>query len=505
MSLKERFETLDSKRSGVITTAEKCAELTLRYLFPRKGVDNNAYLGKPWQSVGARGVNNLASKMLIALLPPDGGFFRYTLDPNVKASLEVEVLRQAESILALSEEVTLQALNNYTLRHTLFEALKHVIITGNVALWVDTKKNRMKLYNLRDYVVTRDKAMNLTSVILKESVDVDVLPPEVRQFVLQENLTKTDQADSGNITADEENPYVTLYTGAKLIEGKWEMWQEVEGVEVPKSRHQVSRLPILVLRWSNNIYGRGMIEQVLGDLDTLETLTKAVTEGSIAASRVIFMVKPATVTNASKLARARNASIIEGNPDDVGTLQMNKYADFRVALERIAILEQRLNQMFLIFQPRQAERVTAEEIRRLTEELEALLGGVYTLLAEELQKPLLELVFASMQEKGKIPKMPKDDIHVTVLTGFEALSRTTTLNKLLTMLNAIASVPDALQYIQWDEYLARVLNSLNINPKGLVKTQEQLQAEQQAMMQQQTATQVAGQQLLQQDQNSKNL
>ena len=497
MSLKERFETLDSKRGGVITTAEKCAELTLRYLFPRKGVDNNAYLGKPWQSVGARGVNNLASKMLIALLPPDGGFFRYILDAAVKSTLDPATIRQAEELLALSEEITLQTLNQYTLRHTLFEALKHVIVTGNVALWVDLKDNRLKLYNLRDYVVVRDKAMNLVEIILKESIDKDALPDDIRAFVEAHNISGSD-AEEGTITTDEENPYVTLYTGAKLKDGKWEMWQEIKGMEVPDSRHTVKKLPLLVLRWTNDVYGRGLIEQILGDLDTLETLTKAVTQGSIAASRVIFLVKPASMTKASKLANAKNASIIEGNADDVGTLQMNKYADFRVAMERIAMLEDRLNQIFLIFQPRQAERVTAEEIRRLTEELEALLGGVYTLLAEELQKPLLELIFDDLQSKGKIPKMPKEDIHVTLTTGFEALSKTAALNKLLTMLNAVAPIPQALQYIQWDEYLARILNSLNINPKGLVKTQEQLMAEQQQAMQAQMATQVAGQQLMQQ-------
>ena len=44
-------------------------------------------------------------------------------------------------------------------------------------------------------------------------------------------------------------------------------------------------------------------------------------------------------------------------------LQVQKQADFSVALSRISDLENRLNQVFLIFQPRQAERVTAEEIR----------------------------------------------------------------------------------------------------------------------------------------------
>ena len=71
--LRQRFEHLDNSRSGLKAIAEECSKLTIRYIFPPEGTDFNTELGTPYQSVGSRGVNNLASKLLTTILPPDGG------------------------------------------------------------------------------------------------------------------------------------------------------------------------------------------------------------------------------------------------------------------------------------------------------------------------------------------------------------------------------------------------------------------------------------------------
>lgn len=483
--LKERFTQLDVARDGVKQVAEEASKLTLRYIFPEEGTNNNDELGTPYQSVGSRGVNNLASKLLTTILPPDGGFFRYIIPEHIKVQLDPRTLTQVEDQIATAEKVTLQELSQISIRHPLFEALKHLLITGNVAVWL--RDGELAVYDLRDFVVVRDKSQNLVEVILRESTDIDALDDDIREFVEENELGRA-ESQTENVTADEQNQTVTIYTTFKLNNGSWETYQEIEGEEVDDTRDTLDELPVYVLRYTNNIYGRGLIEQVLGDLQTLEALTKAITEGSLIAARSVFLVNPTGTTRPSKIAKAKNGDVVEGRPDDVGAMQVNKFADFRVAQERIAILEDRLNQIFLIFQPRNAERVTAEEIRRLTEELEALLGGVYSLLAEELQKPLIKSIYKKLKEEEKIPPFP-EDIQVTITTGFEALSKTAALNKLFTMLQAVTPIPDALQYIQWDEYLSRILQSLNIEARGLVKSQQQIQQEQQQMMAQQAALQ----------------
>jgi len=484
-SLKSKFQKLAMRKQSLMNIAETCSALTLQYIFPPNNNDNQP-LYQSWQSVGARGVNNLSSKLLLALLPTTGGFFTYKLDEALRASLPRDVVNSAEDYLTLLEKMTMQELNQLSVRYTLSEALKHLIITGNVALWF--KDDKLKLYNLRDYVVVRDKAMNLTEVILRETVDKDTLPKALRDFIAQQNIASA--ADIQSAASGLSSDMYDIFTAAKLTDGKWEMWQEIGELEVPNTRKWVKLLPILVLRWTNNEYGHGLVEQVLGDLLNLESLSKAVTNSALAAAKTIFLVRPSAETNINLIKNAKNGDIIIGNKDDVGTMGVSSYADLKTAQEQIMQLENRINQMFLVFNPRSAERVTAEEIRRLTEELEALLGGVYTLLAEELQKPLLQLIREKIQKT--LPQPPDEDVKLVLTSGFEALARTTELNKLLTFLSAVGNIQPALQYINWYEYLTQIVSSLSLNAQGLIKTQEELMAEQQQMLQMQAAQNIIG-------------
>ena len=72
MSAKQRYDRLSSDRSQFHNVARQAAELTLPYLVR----EDEAYtkgakkLITPWQSVGAKGVVTLASKLMLALLPP---------------------------------------------------------------------------------------------------------------------------------------------------------------------------------------------------------------------------------------------------------------------------------------------------------------------------------------------------------------------------------------------------------------------------------------------------
>ena len=73
---------------------------------------------------------------------------------------------------------------------------------------------------------------------------------------------------------------------------------------------------------------------------------------------------------------------------------MQKQADLTVALNTIARIEQRLSFSFLLNSAIQAgaagrDRVTAEEIRMVANELETGLGGVYSILSVEMQLTLL--------------------------------------------------------------------------------------------------------------------
>ena len=75
-----RYTALEVFRAGPLLRARDCAALTIPSLLPPAGATQATTLDTPWQSLGARGTNNLASKLLLALFPPNSPFFRQKID-----------------------------------------------------------------------------------------------------------------------------------------------------------------------------------------------------------------------------------------------------------------------------------------------------------------------------------------------------------------------------------------------------------------------------------------
>jgi hypothetical protein len=187
-------------------------------------------------------------------------------------------------------------------------------------------------------------------------------------------------------------------------------------------------------------------------------------------------------------------------------LQLQKYNDFRVALETANRIEERLAFAFLLNSAvqRNGERVTAEEIRYMANELESALGGIYSILSQEMQLPMVNRIMFSMERKKKMPVLPKGTVKPVIVTGIEALGRGNDMSKLQAFFESAAMVANLPPEIDKSDALKRLGTSLGIDMKGLVKTPEQIaeeqaQAQQMAMMQQALPNMVnQGGQMLQQ-------
>ena len=75
----------------------------------------------------------------------------------------------------------------------------------------------------------------------------------------------------------------------------------------------------------------------------------------------------------------------------------------------------------------------------------------------------------------------------SITTGISAISRERDFNNLNTMLNAVAQLgPEVIgQYLNVPAYLAQIATSLGMEADSIVKSPEQIQAEQQQQMQMQ--------------------
>ena len=146
-----------------------------------------------------------------------------------------------------------------------------------------------------------------------------------------------------------------------------------------------------------------------------------------------------------------------------------------MAQETAQRITERLSFAFLLNSSvqRNAERVTAEEVRYMAQELETALGGVYSILSQEFQLPLVRLLLARLESDGKMPKMPKDSIKPQIVTGLEALGRGQDLTKLAQFLTYLQPLgPQVIsQNLNVDDYIDRLGASLGIG--GLVKVRRE--------------------------------
>ncbi len=476
------YAQLTSDRWSYLERARTASEITIPSLLPEQGHSGTSILPTPYQSIGAEGVNNLSSKLLLSLLPPNAPFFRLVIDDAELEALVADQQGEVEEALAKIERMVMQEIEVRAFRVPISEALKQLLVAGNVLVYLPLNE-QMRVFRLDRYVVKRDSMGNVLKIVIKESLSPLSLPEKAKLLLPEPE----DYDDFGSSTVD-------LYTCVRWEGRNWKVHQELEGETVPGSEgtYPKNKCPFIALRFTHidgEDYGRGFVEEYIGDLKSLESLTKAIVEGSAAASKVLFLVRPNGTTRIKTLADSPNGAIVTGDDNDVSTLQLQKSADFRVAQDTIRVLAERLSRVFLMNSSvrRDAERVTAEEIRIAYQELEIALGGVYSILSQEFQLPLVQLLMNKMQKEKKLPKFPDESLKPLIVTGVEALGRGQDLNELAGFLQHLAPLGAevAMRELNVNEYIGRLAASLGIDTEGLLKTEEEKQQEQQAMLQQQ--------------------
>ena len=494
----QRYARLTSSRTQFLDTAREAARLSLPYLLTPSGHASGNKLTTPWQSVGAKGVNVMASKLMLSLFPINQKFFKLQISDG-KLSQDPNIDKQARSEIDLTlskiERIVMQSVAESQDRMVFHQAMKHLVVTGNVLILMG--KKYLKLYPLDRYVVVRDGEGQPTEIVTVEAIDRQFLPEEFQQgkaSISPDNHVGEEGASAvPDLKVDLATNDVAVYTWAKLKNGQWYWHQEAEGQIIPGTESKAPKTASAWLPLRFNIvdgedYGRGRIEEYLGDLKSLEALMQALVEGSAAAAKVVFTVSPSATTKPAQLAQAGNGAIIQGRPDDIGVVQVGKTADFRTAYDMSNTLTQRLSEAFLVLNPRSAERVTAEEIRATQQELNEQLGGIFGNLTSELLTPYVARKLLILQRTKELPPLPKDIVFPTVVAGLEGIGRGQDRESLTQFIGTLAQSlgPEMIQsYINPDEAIKRLAASFGIDYINLIKTPEDRQQEQQAAQQQQ--------------------
>jgi len=498
MNARERYNKLTSDRSQFLDTAVDCSKLTLPYLI-QDDLNlkvNHRHLITPWQSVGAKAVVTLAAKLMLALLPPQTSFFKLQVrDDKLGDELPKEVRSELDLSFSKIERMIMDYIAASSDRVVVHQALKHLIVGGNALIFMG--KDGLKHFPLNRYVVNRDGNGNVLEIVTKELISRKVLGTELPD-------PEPNNVAGGNSGSDGED--VEVYTCVKLDSksGRWVWHQEADDKILPNSRSTAPKnaSPWLVLRFNTvdgEDYGRGRVEEFIGDLRSLEGLSQALVEGSAAAAKVVFLVSPSSTTKPQTIANAGNGAIVQGRPEDVAVIQVGKTADFSTAANMAQQLERRIAEAFMQLNIRQSERTTAEEVRLTQMELEQQLGGIFSLLTIEFLIPYLNRTLLILQRSKEIPAIPKDLVRPQIVAGVNALGRGQDRESLTQFVGTIAQTlgPEALmKYINPSEAIKRLAAAQGIDVLNLVKTEEEMaqeQQQQQQMAMQQSMMDQAGQ------------
>lgn len=496
---KARYIDLGFRRQPFLTRARNCARLTIPALMPPEGFSPTDTLPQPYQALGSRLVVNLASRLMTALIPPGRAFFRLGVSAKALLAAKQEAVPEdLERAFVLTERIITDETERRVWRGPTNTSLEQLIVCGNALEYLQ-KDNTIRIYRLDQYVVVRNPAGRLIEFVICDALNPASLTDELKA------VYEGNGGDSNSTYGGAKS--VELYTWGRLdtAANTWTVHQELGDKVVPNTKgiYKDSQLPFFALRWAcvaGEDYGRSKVDEHYADFVTLDGLTKAIIDGAAMASRNITLIRPNAAGGVNlrrKLAQANNGDFVIGNPEDVVMLNYTNQNGLQIVQVEIQALRQELSAAFLLGQSaiRNAERVTAYEVQQIVQELEAALGGVYSLLSQDMMAKRLNRLIVQMQDKQMLPPWKDGEIEPTILTGIEALSREAQVQNVNMAAQMVQPLPpDAQDYIKWDVLLKKAFNGLNL--ADAVRTEDEAQqirdqrAQREAV--QQSIPQVAG-------------
>ena len=440
ITIAERYGQLDTDKNSTSTRAEDCALLTLPYAYPEENIKSQDNLNRGYtQGFGAMLVNHLVGKLALTILPPSQPFYRLSATQEAMEAVSQgnpEAKFEIEKILAQKEEGILRNINKSNLRASLYPALRLAIITGNCML--EKLEDSYRVINLRNYVVKRDYTGTVVEFIIKETLSYNTLPEEFQ--------SKVDE--------DKKDEDIDLYTYVQRIENQYVLTQEILDEDVgTEEKFKKFTDRFIDIGWNKidgEDYRRGFVEDHLGTLLALEKLTKVVFEGIAESVKIIKLVNPNGMTKYEDFTDAKHGTAIMGQGVDITEVQSGKTNDLRVAKELINEMKTELSKAFLVTGAsiRDSERTTAQEVSIVANDVEASLGGIYTAISGDIQRPAVEQAMKDMKIEAS------KEVDVIITTGVQALGRNVEMSKI----NALIQELQLLGQVVGPEAVAKTVN-----------------------------------------------
>ena len=264
-SVKKLYEKLAKEREPYIKRAEKCAEVTIPALFPKESDGATTDFKTPYQSLGARGVNALAAKLMLALLPPNAPFFRLNPESDIEEELKnhENLNAKIQSVLRTKEKRVMDEVDGSQIRVTLAEGLKQLVVAGNALFYLPPDRKGIKLFRLPSYVIKRDPLGNILQIITLEKIAYSALPKELQSTAAEGK------------EMEPETP-VDVYTRTYLEDDHYYSYQEINEKKLQFEKYfydkerAIKQIPIDNIRESKL---KSMLEEIRYSSDGFQSDT----------------------------------------------------------------------------------------------------------------------------------------------------------------------------------------------------------------------------------------
>lgn len=395
---------------------------------------------RDYQEIGALLSNHLATKLARLLFPTTVPFFRTEASPEllkIAAENNVSEAEFTQGLARLEMDASKRLFLNASYAQLIL-ALKHLIVTGNVLLHRDSQSSKCTAYGLQSYGIRRDGKGNMLDCVLREYTYVEALPEATQEVLRAKDRVKYSRPEQS----------VAVYTRIKRevrngVAGHF-VSQEVDTVPAGEGSWYPAHLcPWFAPTWSliaGEHYGRGMVEDYAGGFAKLSDLSEAHALYSIEMMRVIHLVGASAGTDIDDLQGAETGEYLRGDPNSVIAHESGDAMKLEQTAREIERVFARLSKAFMYqANVRDAERVTAYELKRDAEEAENALGGVYSALSDGLQVPMAHVLIYETKPET-LPGLATGELKLDVVAGIPALGRSSDVQNLLMASQELAAV-----------------------------------------------------------------
>ena len=488
------FKRLDGLRDARLKSSEQFAYYTIPSVFPKLETTDQTIGVGMLDSVGSMVANHFSNKLITTLFSPNRPFYRIVPDEQ---SEEVQMLEEAvesgdeakvaqanqaydmlRKAFAKTEKKSIKYLENIGYRTTATTAAKLLVITGDTVIR-STNGERSVAYSMRDYVAKKDMSGNDVILIVRDAMAFGSLSEEHQELVREAGLKEAKKYD--------DMTDITVYTKLSLqADKRYKVTYGVEAVDLPTDdAGMVTKddSPFTHLSWNlskGENYGRGLVEDYAGSFHVIDNITTFQLQMAAKAADIKIFVDPASGIDVDELNDSETGTYIAGRPQDVQQGQTGMAQDLQHMEAIIQLHKRQISSAFLYMKGgvRDAERVTAEEMRQDAAELEIAHGGVYSRFASEWQQKVArESTKAVGEDMG-------DVVEPQILTGMDSISRVGEMQAVHQFVQDIAilqNLPDeALAILDLKRYAEYSALNRGVEENAFVKTEGQMMAEQQA-------------------------